>query len=570
MAADPKEIVKAHQRLIAKRSNNSDRWERQAPFIAPSRVGITSDTSPGEKQTRGVYDSTTMMAAELLGHFVAGHLINPSQQWLNWTPLNTNRDTNDNLDEEREWCEESRTRSLGRLGASLFYAEGPEALIDWGGFGTGWMIGEENSQPINLTIKGFRGFMFHAEKTGRFYIEEGINGLVDRTHREYKMTASGISEKFGPASQPDRKPLPEVIQKCIDEGDPDKEFKVIHAIYPRPKSQQHGGGATGYAWASVWVLLDSKELLKESGYRTFPVAIPRYQRTPGDPYGRGRGDIAFPDTWTLNSAKRMGFEDWALKIRPPILHGHDSVIGSLRLIPGGPTSINTHGRPLRDVIQPFETGSRPEISHINEEELRKSIRSIFYVEQILALLEVNKSEMSAFEFARKIELLFRIVGPVYGRVEWEWLYRIAEITFVTQLYAGDFSPPPQSMIDEDGQIRVGVLFQNPIARAQRSGDAEAFMMAMNDIGAYATQFPQVLDWIDPDELAQGILADVRGVPAKWMRNKKEVEDIRSERAKQQSADLEAQRMEQLAGAAGKAAPMIAAVKKPNEAVTTAA
>lgn len=568
MPANPKEIVSTHKKMIAKRSTNSDRWERQAPFIAPSRVGITSDFSPGQKQTGGVYDSTNMMSAELLAHFVAEHLINPTQQWINYTSPISN-DENIDLDEAREWCEESKDRSLSRLGASLFYAEGPESLIDWCGFGTGWMIGEENSQPINETIKGFRGFFWHAEKTGRFYIEEGINGLVDRTHREYKMSVRGISDKFGPDSQPDKKPLPEVIQKCIQEAHWDREFKVVHAIYPRPKSEQHSGGAKGYPWSSSWVLLEEAELLKESGYKTFPVAIPRYQRTPGDAYGRGRGDIAFPDTWTLNSAKRMGFEDWALKIRPPIMHRSDSVIGSLRLIPGGPTSINTHGGRIQDAIMPFETGSKPEVSHLNEEELRKSIRSIYYVEHILNLMQVNKSEMSAFEFARKIELLFKIIGPVYGRVEWEWLYRIAQITFITQLNAGDFSPPPPSMINRNtGEIRIGVVFNNPIAKAQRSGDAEAFMMAMNDLGPYATQFPQVLDWVDPDETAQGILVGVRSVPAKWLRNKKQVEAIRAERAKQQAQDLQLQRAEQLAGVAGKAAPMIAATKKPNEMVPT--
>jgi hypothetical protein len=253
----------------------------------------------------------------------------------------------------------------------------------------------------------------------------------------------------------------------------------------------------------------------------------------------------------------MGLEDWALKIRPPVLHSHDSVIGTLKLTPAGPTSVNTHGKPISDAIMPFQTGSHPEVSQIKEEELRKSIRQIFFVDQILMLMEVNKSEMTAFEFAKKMELLFKIMGPVYGRTEHEFLRRVWDVAFDTMLAAGAFAPPPPEVYETDGTIEV--VFQNPIARAQRSGDMEAVGLSVQDLTPIATIYPQVFDWFDPDKTAKLSMA-VRGVPALITRNENEVQALRDERLKQQETEQALAEAGQIAESAGKAAPMLTALQ----------
>ena len=546
MPADGKEFVKRYERLEREYGPHAERHERMAPYIAPSRVGITGVLATGDKITRGVYDSTTLMAAELMAHFVAGHVINPGQQWMGYA-MRDPRVADD--DETREWLEECTNITLTRMAASPFYAEGPESLIDWGGFGTGALIGEEAPQPINLTLRGFRGFYWSSIKTGRFLVQEGADGTVHTLFRRYQMTAGMIEERWKDNSQAT---LPQSVTAALSGGERDRPFKVIHGIYPRPKSDS-GYGAKGMPWASCWVEYDSKHIIQESGYRVFPAAVPRHQRTDGDVYGRGRGDIAFPDTWTLNSAKRMSLEDWALKIRPPVLHRHDSVIGSLRLVPGGPTSINTHGQDIRQSVMPYQTGSNPEVAQINEENLRASIRQIFYIDHILKLLEIEKSEMTAFEYAQKINLLFKLIGPVYGRLQWEWLYRIGDIAWDAQMAARALPPPPPIVFQSDGNIDV--IFDNPLARAQRSGDAESMAFALNDMAPLAQLKPQILDWVDDDAFAQGTMR-IRGVPAKWTSSRKQVDAIRAARAEQDRTDLQLERAEKAAGAVGKLGPMM--------------
>lgn len=547
MPADGTAIVKRYLKKKSERSNFDWRWEQMAPFISPSRTGIIAGVAPGDKQTRNVFDSTTMMAAETMAMFVAGHIINPSQRWFGYEMEDIQYGT---ADEVVEWLEECRDITLRNMNGSMFYAEGPESLVDYVGFGTGFLMIEESPQPVNRTIKGFRGFHCHAEKTGRFVVDEGPDGMVDTAWREYQLTARNIVDLWQDQAGSS---IPDSVTNAMRENQVDKPYKIVHAIYPRPKVEQ-GYGAKGMPWASCWVELESKHLIFESGYKSFPAAVPRYHKTPGEVYGRGRGDLAFPDTWTLNTAKRMGLEDWALKIRPPIFTRSDSVIGSLRLVPGGPTSINTHGMRIQDTIMPFQTGSHPEISHINEEELRKSIREIFYVDAIRQLLQVEKSEMTAFEFAKKIELLFRLLGPVYGRLEWEYLHRSIDMTWDLQLDGGAFPPPPPEALMTNG--RINIVFQNPIAKAQRAGDAEALLLAINDLAPLAQAgFPQVFDRLDPDKTADGIYS-LRGVPAKWQRSDQELADKRKADFAQHQQENQAAQLESLTKSAGQAAPAL--------------
>jgi len=309
-------------------------------------------------------------------------------------------------------------------------------------------------------------------------------------------------------------------------------------------------------WASCWVEKDSKELIQESGYLSFPGSVFRYARTPGEVFGRGRGQLAFPDTWTLNTAQRMGLEDWALKIRPPVMVAHDSVIGTLRLTPGGPTSINTRGRSMSDVIQPWQTGSHPEVSQIQVEALHKSIRQIFFVDQILMLMEVNKSEMTAEEWRSKIGLLFKIMGPVYGRTEFEWLRREWDGAFDELLAAGVFSPPPDAIYETDGQIDL--TFNNPIARAQRRGDVEAMTMTVQDLLPFAQFAPNVFDRMDPRKSADMIM-EINGYPARATRNDDEMQELANERQAQQEQEQQLAEAGQVADAGGKIAPLVTAM-----------
>lgn len=551
MPPDGKALIKRYETLFSNASNHFMLCDQMAKFVAPSRVGIMSKRSPGQSQMWGVFDSTSLMASELMAQFISSYSMNPSQQWGSMRMRNPAFRGND---EVQEWLDDTRDRMLGMFDDSMFYAEAPESMVDWVAFGTNFVLSEEMPFGVARVPKnGFRGQRFEAVKTGRFVIADGPDGMVDTVGREYDMTADVMARRWGKESLPDN------VKKALQEqGGADKSFTVVHMIYPRSFSdQEFAAGNKKMPWASCWVEKQSKEVVHESGYRTFPGAVARYQRTPGEVFGRGRGHLAFPDTWSLNELKRMSLEDFSFKVKPPVLVAHDSVFGTLRLVPGAPTTINTHGLSIRDRIMPFETGSRPEISSMKEEELRKSIRQIFFVDQILQLMEVNKSEMTAFEFAKKLELLFRLLGPVYGRTEKEFLSTIWDSAFDAGLAGGVFSPPPAAINETDGEIQT--VFENPISKAQRATDVESIGLATQDLLPLAQVFPQIWDNYDPDEIVQ-IVNRARGVPAKATRSIEQREQFRTARLQQEQQEQSMAEVGQIAEAGKNVAPLLTALQ----------
>ena len=84
---------------------------------------------------------------------------------------------------------------------------------------------------------------------------------------------------------------------------------------------------------------------------------------------------------------------------------------------------------------------------------------------------------------------------------------------------------------------------------------EAVTLAVNDMAPLAQVFPQMFDWLDPDQLPKHIF-DVRGVPAKVTRSEEQVEALRAARQEQQAKEQSMVEGAQIAESMGKAAPMV--------------
>src|SRR3546814_17609726 len=83
----------------------------------------------------------------------------------------------------------------------------------------------------------------------------------------------------------------------------DLEFKFLHAIYPRTPYAVGAKLAKNLPFASCHVAMESKTILRESGYHEFPVVVPRWVRVPGSSYGVGQLYDELPDHRQLNALK---------------------------------------------------------------------------------------------------------------------------------------------------------------------------------------------------------------------------------------------------------------------------
>ena len=389
------DIIARWGKLKAERGSFEERWDKISRLFDPTSYGSASQRGEGESITSQVYDSNGFHALDTLAKFISNEIINPAEKFLNYTPGNPQlRD----VDEVKEWCEEARDRTLAIITKSNFFNEMPVGFKSLAGMGNGsvfWgqRVAGANEQPQ----PGFRGLRFRADKIGRFAWAANANGEVDTNFIDFQISAAAADEMFPKA------PESAAFKKAIAEKHPDRKCKFIHAVYPRPKGEK-GYGNKGFQWASCYVEEESKEIMDESGFRYFPFFTPRWDLVPGETYGRGAAELAYNSMATKNKAREMTFQEWALKIRRPVLAAQDSIIGVMRMKPAGVTVVNTRGQRIQDVIQPYDTGGDAQFNEIQDEKLRNEVRQMLFVDVIMQLLEQDLKDVNNATYFKKLDI----------------------------------------------------------------------------------------------------------------------------------------------------------------------
>jgi hypothetical protein len=82
-------------------------------------------------------------------------------------------------------------------------------------------------------------------------------------------------------------------------------------------------------------------------------------------------------------------------------------------------------------------------------------------------------------------------------------------------------------------------YDSPLTRAMKADQGVGLLRTIEALAPLAQADPAVMDVFNPDEIAPG-LAEINGVPAKWIRSKDELDALREGRAQaQQSAQATA-------------------------------
>lgn len=532
-------LLKRHARLKQKQDLCRPQWQELADYIVPRKSNISVRRTPGTKLDTEKYDSTAPRSAELLASSMQGSLT-PGQ--LMWFRLKM-RDQMLNLDRNvGVWLDDTRDRlSLG-LRQSNFAAEMQEVYLDLGTFGIGCLFVEEKEGDDPF----FNGFQLKALAVGEYVIAENAEGRVDTVMREFELTAGAAVQKWG------KNVGPKIAQ--IAEKDPDQMVKILHAVYPRVLAQ-YSKTPKSRKFASCYVSMEDKSLLEEGGYYELPYMVPRWTKTSSTgEYGYGPGHTALPDIRTLNKAKEMGLEAWAIDLRPPMEVVDDGVIGSVRWTPAALNTVREAGS-----IKPITTGAKYDVDQIKSEDLRRSIQQIFFYDQ----LQLQEGpQMTATEVERRYELMQRLLGPTLGRLESELLAPLIHRCLSMMARAGVLLPLPPILMEQaemlGGMAELDVEYEGPLARAAKASDVAAIQRTLEMLVPLAQTDPTVLDNYDLDEMARGI-GDANGLASRFKKDPRVVEKTRAER--QKKADAEKQQMMQIEQmkAAGATGPLVKAV-----------
>jgi len=518
-------VITKQESLKSYRTPWENLWQDCGEYVNPNRgdfstIRYRADTARYDK----IFDTTAPLANENLASGLQGFLTSPSQRWFSLSTFD------DKLNEEyavKEWLNLATNILYDRvfnIPDSNFNSQAHELYLDLGSFGTAVMMVQDNPGS---------GITFRTFHLADCYIQENDKGFVDTLYRKYKRTGRQLLERFGEA-------VPEKIIK-ISQKDPYREFEVIHAVEPSETYGEPLKKPTKKAFKSCYILLEEKTLLEEGGFDEFPYMVPRWSKVAGEIYGRSPSMTSLPDIKMVNSMMKTIIKSAQKLTDPPLLVPDDGFILPVRTVPGG---LNFYRSGTQDRIEPLETKGRPDIGFDLLQNRREHIRAAFHVDWMQLPDQKNNPNMTATEVIARQEEKMRLMGPMIGRLQVEFLGPLINRVFSIMSRKKMLPDPPSIIQGEDMKI----IYTSPLARAQKSSQLMTITRLFESMAPLYQAKPELLDNMNTDETFR-FFHHLLDAPAKILNTEEEVEQTRQERQEQQEAMMQAEqaKMESEAG-----------------------
>lgn len=515
-------IVKRLAALKSLRRPHEQVWRDCFDHTYPLRgSGFTSDVidaQEGQSKRANLLDSTATDAVRILASSIMSGLTPANSRWFGL-------DVGNESEDERRWLDMAAQTLWENIHMANFDAAAFEAVLDVVVAGWFALYIDEDPEEGGLRFSQWplAGVYCSASKPG---------GRVDSVYRCFTMTAEQAVAEFGEneVSEDTRK---------LATNKPDEKVEFVHAIYPRTLKVTNPRLAKNLPIASVNVEVKQKKIVRESGYHEMPVVVPRWMLIPESVYGVGPVFDALPDVKMLNELKRMELAAADLAIAGMWIAEDDGVLNP-RTVKVGPKKIIVANSV--DSMKPLQTGANFELSEVLTDQLQKAIRKVLMADQ---LQPQDGPAMTATEVHVRVNLIRQLLGPIYGRLQAEYLQIMIERCFGLGYRAGAFGPAPDSIAGREFSVR----YISPLARAQKLEDVTAIERLHMNIANIAQVKPDVLDLIDEDAAVR-VLSDALGVPTKVVRKTADVEQLRQQRAQQQKAAQQQAQMAQVQQVAG--------------------
>ncbi|RWE83996.1 portal protein [Mesorhizobium sp.] len=524
------DILSRQAELESERSQYEAVWEAVSEFCDPDAPDVWSgrrqsgpDSQAERQERRGarVYANTINSAANRLAAGLESLIIPQSEKWHG---LSTAALNDDESDEEKEWAEALRDFlfSLRYSANSNFVPATQACLRNVVRYGPAYLYAEEGFAPHTL-------IRYASIPVIEGYLCRNRWGQVDIFHRRYERTARQAAQLLG------YEKLPARIKMLVD--DPAKcetKISLIQCIQPRDERKMYRlGGSYQYldtAFASYHVLEDEEVIVRESGFRSFPVSCFNWRRYEGDPYGISPTIEALTTVREENAVRRSGLR--ALQqVTDPATASKARLDYVPVLNPGEnyPGLIDDQGRPL---IAPIATGQNPTYAFSYAESRAEEIRDMMFVNLFQTL--VQNPQMTATEALIRQEEKGALLGPSGSIIQAGFASNLDRELGILEdkgLYEEDSRfLPPASLAGK----AVRPTFTGPLDVLRRSAEARDTIQVVTTAMQMAQFDASVMDNIDGDE-ALKIVQSAGRSPQRIFRRQDEVAGIRDARAKAQAA-----------------------------------
>lgn len=533
------------------RLSSERQWSELAEFLLNNQAGLSSQTAPsfraGQKTTQRVFASEPMQFVQQLAAALQSLLTNPATIW---SKLREERDElNDNA-EVNEFLEKANKTIHRKLQESNFYPEIGKAYQSYVALANTVLLQEE--KDYNENSRDFSGFKFTCIHISQIAWVENKDGFVDAFAWKFQKSAEQAYELWGNKCS-------DKILACVNDK-PDELFEFILWIGPRDKSkvkkEKDGSNALlappkERAYESLYIEKGEKVVVDESGYYEFPAHCARWSLRPGEKYGFGQGHIALPDVRSYNKLREENLYAVAKDNNPPTLSNQRDVFGPLNLMPGSNTVV-------RDIngVKELVSGARTDRTERLEEKLFRSIKSIFFLDQLLLPPREDIGQMREAEVLQRIKQLNTVLGPIALRIKEEFLSPIIKRSFKMLLRSNMLGEIPAVILDQG--LNMEVVYVNELENAQNAQVISNNQQLLNQLGVYSQFKPEVLDNFNFDQMSRDD-AKALSISESSINSDKEVEETRVQRQQQFAQQAQLEQANLAADTMSKAGPIEGAV-----------
>jgi len=550
-------VLNRNTQLKANKQPWLDLWQLVGEFIHMRRLDFTSSQQPGAFLTREIFDSTAPKAIKTASSSILSMLWPQSVKRFRLKPPADLPETR----EIKDYYEKVTARQIDVMDnpkAGLPMAL-DEAILDALSFGT---VGVEALKSKATKV------VYKAWGVKNISIAEGANGFVDTIYTEVCLPVHVIVKEYGLDA------VSEKVRGLFNARQFDKEFNILVAIEPRITDDfaPVGKGNTGMPFQSVHIEMETKTLLRESGFNEIPMPVARFWKILGEVYGRSPAMDALPSVLESNAiweAVTLAIEK---NLDPPLGVLDDGKLGGgvIDTSAGAVNVFNIAGRAgeKNPIFPLFAVGEIKQTVSLLET-LSQDISDHFFIDRLLDFN--NETRMTLGEANIRNRLRNSTLGSIFTRLIAELFSPLIERTFNILFELGEFGVAEGSaehsvlMLSSDeepfiipqdvvklmasGRNVYDIEYFTPALRIMQAEEANGILqtydaaLLMKNAGMIGIE-----DNLDGDISIRRI-SGISGAPSEILRAPKDVEAIREARAEAAAEQQQLEAAKQMAESA---------------------
>jgi hypothetical protein len=514
-----------------------------------------------------VFDSTAIHAAHMLAATLLGQIMPNTQEYFELVP---DADDEDDVDDETYKMFDRFNCTLPAMMAkpeSRLYPSREEQLLDLGVFGIGSICVDEDVNDRNTPLR------YYSADAKVMCVDENQYSNIDTIYMEKRENVIKVVDRYGYDN------CSKNVRELYDKRNFDYEVKILHIIEPRHERDPMKLGNMDMPWRSLHIEMDSRNVLRESGFRELPIIVARFWKNVNEVQGRSPAMDALPDIRALNKLVEMFEKAGEMSLDPPRVLSAEDVLGAGKYAWGPGVQIVRHfsGRMGTDKIPPVELlPITADLATSNNRilDLRENVKEYFMINYFTDLN--NTSRQTLGEANIRDEKGMFITGSVLNRILSESDVPLIDRSFNVLLRNGHLGVIPNSVQDIRARMRgeqpkyltpwfikqrlmgkkgYRLNFICPAARLMKLEQAKGVGTLITSVQNLSTWRPDAANAINTQRTVR-IIQETSGAPRDVLNTPqeiKQIQDIQNKQAAQRQQEQSALTQAHTAKLAGQGA-----------------